>query len=147
MEIEYRTGDVTKATQRIIAHGCNAQGKMGSGVALAIREEYPEAYIAYRTRHEKYGLKVGFTVWAFTKDKMIANCITQEFYGYDGRQYVDYEAIRTCMKELNTQAKIVNEEEVAMPAIGAARGGGDWDIISKIIEEEFTNAKPVVYLL
>ena len=33
-----------------------------------------------------------------------------------------------------------------MPQIGCGLAGGDWNIISKIIESECTNVFPVVYL-
>lgn len=148
MKIIYKEGDVCKAVEDIIAHGCNAQGKMGSGVAKAIRAKFPEAYAAYIEEDE---LELGTVITAFSNDKIIANCITQEFYGNDGRLYADYDAIRRCMRELHA---ILKEPKgfgaanltVAMPKIGAGLAGGDWTIIEKIIEEEFTDVEPVVYV-
>ena len=35
--IQYKKGDLLSVTKGIIAHGCNAQGVMGSGVALQIK--------------------------------------------------------------------------------------------------------------
>lgn len=32
MKIDYRIGDMFKGGHKFIAHGCNAQGVMGSGV-------------------------------------------------------------------------------------------------------------------
>ena len=148
MKILYKEGDVCEAVEDIIAHGCNAQGKMGSGVAKAIRAKFPEAYDAYIEEDE---LELGTVIAAFSNDKIIANCITQEFYGNDGRLYVDYDAIRQCMRELHAilmEPKGFGEPNltVAMPMIGAGLAGGDWAIIEKIIEEEFTDVEPVVYV-
>ena len=39
--------DLLNSPDRIIVHGCNAQGVMGAGVAKAIRTKYPEAYSNY----------------------------------------------------------------------------------------------------
>ena len=36
---------------------------------------------------------------------------------------------------------------IAMPLIGAGLGGGDWNVISEIIEEESLKFQPVVYEL
>lgn len=36
-------------------------------------------------------------------------------------------------------------EAVAMSKIGSSLGGGDWKIISEIIEDESTHFQPVVY--
>lgn len=147
MKIIYKNGDVSKAEEDIIAHGCNAQGKMASGVAKAIRTKFPKAYEYYYNAYieNNHSLTVGKIVWAPCGNKAIANCITQEFYGRDGRVYVDYNAIRQCMKVLNNEGHLSNLT-VAMPMIGSALGGGDWKIIEKIIEEEFTDTTPVVYI-
>ena len=92
-------------------------------------------------------LTVGKIVWApdSPKKKLIANCITQEHYGYDGHLYVDYDAIRKCMWALNAEAKVDDLGPVAMPRIGCGLAGGDWNIVSKIIMVEFTDVTPVVY--
>ena len=47
---------------------------------------------------------------------------------------------------LNNQAKEFGFT-VAIPKIGAGLGGGDWKKIEKIIEEEFKDVVPNVYVL
>ena len=147
MEIIYKKGNLVEATEHAIAHGCNAQGVMRSGVAKAIRETFPLAYDAYNGLYKlnNNSLTLGTSIGAQAKGKLIINCITQEFYGRDGRQYVDYNAIRSCMKDLNALGPERKVESVALPKIGSGLGGGDWDIIAKIIEEEFVDIQPVVY--
>lgn len=153
MKIKYIQGDVTEATQLIIGHGCNAQGKMNSGVAKAIRTKFPAAYRAYKEAHDRGDLEVGSNVVAvegeFDSDqyKIVFNMITQEYYGHDGKQYCDYDAIRSCLKYLNELAEALGETEIALPKIGAGLGGGDWNIISKIIEEESITFQPIIYFL
>jgi len=147
MKIIYKVGNLRDAEELIILHGCNAQGVMRSGVAKVVREKWPEAYNEYRAAFENYGLSMGDTVIAFSRGKKIINAITQEYFGRDGKQYVDYEAIRTAIRSVNKLADVVAVAVVAMPKIGAGLGGGDWNIISKIIEEESTNFQPVVYEL
>ena len=39
MKIIYKQGDLLEAEEVVIVHGCNAQGVVGSGVALAIRNK------------------------------------------------------------------------------------------------------------
>lgn len=160
MNIIYKTGDITKAPEYIIAHGCNAQGKMQSGVAKAIRDAFPEAYGAYKTHCEinkKRALDIlGTTAWVVTnynvtgKERMVANMVTQRYYGRDPETvYVDYDAVRRCMSQMNKKAKLYTKApyEVAMPMIGAGLGNGDWDIIEQIIREESSDFQPVVYRL
>lgn len=146
VKIRYVCGNLLDAPEGIISHGCNAKGVMGSGVALSIKNKWPGAYSVYRKQYEGKGLRLGMVVWAHSQDKIIANCIVQSSYGrLTGIQYVDYNSIRDCMQQINKM--IQPEIGLAMPRIGAKRGGGDWSIISGIVEKEITNAEPVVYVL
>ena len=149
MKIVYKTGDVLRCDEILMIHGCNAQGVMGSGVAKAVAEYYPEVYIEYAERFEggdpiPLG-EVQFVPDAFMGEFIIiGNAITQQNFG-PGLQ-VDYDAVRSCMKVVNAFCKRRGLSRVAMPKIGAGLGGGDWDIISEIIEEECTDVTPVVYI-
>lgn len=147
MKIEYRQGDLLESGScNVIAHGCNAQGVMGSGIAKQIRERYPKAYTAYRKEYEERGLFLGDIVSVFIPEQKIwiLDCITQQNYGRDGKLYVDYGAIRTCMQKINM---FLYAPCCRLPRIGAGLAGGDWGIIETIIEEEMTRVKPIVYTL
>ena len=142
MKIIYKKGNLIHASEGVIAHGCNNRGVMGSGVARAIRDAYPEAYDIYKKFYKLHGLELGMIICHYGKPHVV-NCITQNGFGKDGKQYVDYAAIRKCMRTINSARYF----EVAMPKIGAGLGGGDWNVISKIIEEESLNFQPIVYEL
>ena len=145
MKIIYKQGNLLECTEDVIVHGCNAQGKMGSGVAKAIREKYPEAYNAYKAEYDNHWLLVGEVIGAYSGDKLILNAITQTHYGRDkNRVYVDYDAVRTAFKFINEHC---DYPSIAMPKIGAGLANGDWNIIEKIIEEECINVQPVVYTM
>lgn len=146
MKIEYIKGDLFTTDIKYIVHGCNDQGAMGSGVAKTIREKYTEAYKQYVLKWRDFGLKLGEVQYVETNGKVIVNAISQDNYGRDGRRYVSYEAITDIMKTLekDLSGKI---DSIAMPQIGAGLGGGDWNIISEIIEKELISIQPVVYIL
>ena len=144
MLIEYTTGDVTKAREEMIVHGCNDQGVMGGGVALAIRAAYPEAYTHYRSLYEGPGLKLGSLYVCSSRGKLIGNAITQEFFGTD-RRHVDYHAVIEVGVRLNEYARLHGIKRVALPRIGAGLAGGDWSILSKLIENTAKDYQPVVY--
>lgn len=149
MKIIYKQGDLLECTEDVIVHGCNAQGAMGSGVALAIRKRYPEAAKAYFNMKQQGGWKLGGWSQANTDDgKTIINAITQQFYGRNPYVvYVDYGAVAHIFKKLNEWAVIYGVKSIAMPKIGAGLANGDWNIIEKIVEEECVNVQPVVYTL
>lgn len=133
----------------IIVHGCNAQGRMGSGFAKELRSRYPDAYTTYNDAYKFSGLKLGSTIYHMVDDNLvIANAITQEYYGYDGEKYVSYDAIDTVFKDMNEFiAQTGRTANLHFPEIGAALGGGNWNVISEIIDYRITNASKHLYIL
>lgn len=136
--IEYRKGDLLDVTSGVIAHGVNCQGVMGSGVAKAIREKYPKAYISYRkmcyAQEDSYKLLGEVLYVEVAKNLAIANCFTQDFYGTNKR-HVNYEAVAKCFSELHDQ--VAGFDQLNIPKIGAGLGGGDWNVIESIIKSEY----------
>lgn len=142
MKIKYKIGNLIEAEEVLIAHGCNAEGAMGAGVALAIKHAYPEAYRKYQ--EEVQHTYLGDIIYAPSKEKIILHCITQSSYGNIKLRYVNYEAVALCMEKIE---KNKHYKAIAMPMIGAGLGGGNWNILSAIIEETLQTIQPVVYVL
>jgi O-acetyl-ADP-ribose deacetylase (regulator of RNase III) len=145
MNIEYIEGELLASRESVIAHGCNAQGVMKSGVAKAIREEYPTVYDDYRATYEAQGKKLhlGQVIVTRTLERTILNIISQEYYGRNPNVvYVSYDAIEKAILRINEMGYI----RVAFPKIGAGLANGNWDRISSIIEKasDFT---PIVYYI
>ena len=137
--IEIFTGNVLDEPTGIIVHGCNCQGVMGAGIALQVKERFPEAYKVYRDMHEGSGLVLGeVTVAEIDQTKFIVNANTQNSTG-NGRQ-VSYDAIATCFETVVLLADYIRDTRgenlaVMFPMIGAGLGGGNWEIISTIIDK------------
>lgn len=146
--IHYVKGDLFTTKANIIAHGVNCSGGFGSGIAGMIAKKYPEARKAYFLQHTKFGgWKLGMVqTLLIDKGPVIANCATQQFYGPGDKVYLDYDALRACMKTLKSIA-IQTRRSIAMPKIGAGLAGGDWKKIKKILEEVFTDYDATVYYL
>lgn len=131
----------------IIAHGCNAQGVMGSGFALSVRGRYQRAYDRYMGRAAN--LKLGQVIPSFGREDehIIINCITQEFYGRDAKKvYVDYEAVRECMWKVAQTAKDFNNLPVHIPMIGGGLANGDHNILMAIFEDAFRSTNATLWL-
>jgi len=146
--MKYVIGNVVEASEDIICHGCNAQGAMGSGVAKAIRDKWPEVYDKYRDVYFKQGLNLGDCVLGFPKDdktKIIGNLITQKEFGTYQRQ-VNYCAISKSLEKMMFVLGKLNSN-IAIPRIGAGLGGGDWNIIESILIdfEKMYDVEFVVY--
>lgn len=135
-------GDILVLSKGVIVHGCNAQGVMGSGIAGQIKTKYPNCYRVYKdicdfaeTKDSLMGLVIPYA----ENDLIILNAITQLNFGKDGKQYVSYKAIQDAFKTVAESMVAAGIEEVNYPLIGAGLGGGNWSIISNIIEEQFAD--------
>ncbi len=141
--------DITKVKSGIIVHGCNAQGVMGSGVAKQLRATYPDIFTNYTLLLEAIYIDgcspLGLVAWSgISVDLVIANAITQEFYGRDDKKYVSYDALDAAFQRIASFAK-ASDCTIHIPfLIGAGLGGGNANIIQRIIEEN-TQDLEVVY--
>ncbi len=153
--IAYVTGDLLLSGEKFIVHCCNAQGAFGSGFAGAVRKMYPDCYGLYMSTYNKQGNEYNLgqvVVYENVEDgRIIFNLIGQQYYGYDakttGKVYVSYEALREGFKRVREFMVGRDLNRISMPLIGADRAGGDWKIISSIIEEEFEGFEIFVYTL
>jgi O-acetyl-ADP-ribose deacetylase (regulator of RNase III) len=151
MTLKIEVGDLFNETlnndKTILVHGCNAQGVMGSGVAAIVKKLYPAAYNLYKNqKYSKRGLKVGDVTIAVQKDMpYVANAITQEFYGRDGKQYVNYDGV---VEALNDVAAFAKERNLAvhLPMIGGGLGGGDTKRLTAIFQAVFHDVDATLWI-
>lgn len=148
MVIQHKIGDLFESNADFIAHQVNCQGVMGSGVAKQVRTLFPRTYARYRDvcTYKTKPLLGYMQLCAETlpncKRVYIANLFAQDRYGYDGKRHTDYDAFRSCLRDLRMHAEIFRQlygrkPQIAMPyRIGCDRGGGDWNTVLGIIEQE-----------
>jgi O-acetyl-ADP-ribose deacetylase (regulator of RNase III) len=142
-----------------IAHGCNCFNTMGSGIARQIAETFPKAVkVDLETTRGDRG-KLGTMTYADTKPwggeghTLTVNNLYIQYGtgGYlKGKPDIDYIALRAAFELLNKDIKnlkapgtnhngyydVCNVIQLCgIPKIGSERAGGDWDIISRIIDE------------
>lgn len=146
MKIQTKVGNLFDVKKGHIVHGCNAQGVMGSGVALGVKTLYPHVYLDYRDLYEAGELQLGRAYPVLvTSELKIWNAITQDNFGTGIRQ-TSYDAVQMCFQEIEDYLNAGHESmadlqpnEIHIPLIGAARGGGNWEIIREIIEQTVTH--------
>ncbi len=135
--VKFYEGNILDSGADLICHQVNCQGKMNSGVAIAIREKWPEVYAAYsKVEHlEMLGhIQHVYIGNVNGKDKGIVNMFAQYTYGYDGRRYTSYDAFWSCLGEIKHY--MMPGQRIAFPArIGCVRGGANWNVILAMITE------------
>lgn len=129
----------------IICHQVNCQGVMGSGIAKQIRDTYPTVYDNYKKKVDDIGDKGALlgsiqivalydNYFKNMKHPCVCNFFSQYNYGYDGKRYTSYDAFWNCLNQL--KATLSKGSTVGFPyRIGCDRGGANWNVIEKMIEE------------
>lgn len=139
--IHIQDGNLLKSDCNVIAHCCNCQGGFGSGIAGQIRKYFPYAYEAFRldnrTPEDKFGtLSVGLSDCGGYD---IFNLYGQLNYGYDKKQYVDYNALLQSMIMMmetisDWKSRSTKQFKIGMPyLIGCGLAGGDWKTVEELI--------------
>jgi len=137
-KIKYIKGDLVRDAERdydVISHGCNCYCTFGAGIALGVKNKWPDAYAADRASVFADKGKLGtYTQWS-NDNITILNMYTQ--WDYKGKSInADYDAIRSCMKAMKLE---FSGNKIGLPLVGAGLAGGDFNIIEKIIKEELVN--------
>ncbi len=124
----------------VIIHGCNCFHCMSAGIAKQISLQYPLAF-EVDLKESKFGdrFKLGtytqLQISSLGKTRYIVNAYTQFLPGGGTSEYpaCDYDAIRNVFKQIYFNFK---DKRIGYPMIGCGIAGGDWNIVSAIIDEE-----------
>lgn len=158
MTINYKVGNIVDAIKagevQFVGHQANCFNTMRSGVAKALVEAFPRVEESDQRTIKGDKEKLGSYSLAhifIEKTSMIIrvfNLYGQYNYGYNNETYTDYENLERALKEMATYISAYpNERNIGFPMIGAGLGGGDWKVISKMIEEIFSDHKVTIYVL
>ena len=132
MTINYCNGDLFSSEADAYAHGCNAVGRMGAGIAREFKNAFPRMFADYVERAAS-GLLVPGSGYVFHNERRphVINLVTQEDLDGARREFV--ESSLDWLAQLND----VQIQSVAMPRIGAGLGGLRWRDVRREIERRF----------
>lgn len=122
----------------VMIHGCNCMCRMGRGIALSIRKQFPQAYAVDLTTikadKNKLGTYSSVEVNSEGHCFTIVNAYTQ--YNWQGTGVLaDYAAIKTVFDSIKQN---FSGKRIAYPKIGAGLAKGDWNTIEGIIVTALT---------
>lgn len=152
--MKYKRGDLIKAALsgevNVIAHQCNCFNNMGRGIAPLIKKAFPEAWLADNATCKGDKDKLGRLSYTKSSGVLIFNLYGQ--YGWwkrgDGEINTDYAMLRKSLDQMSRMLwKDRDFVKIGLPKIGCGLGGGDWNVVSKIIEEELKDFDVTVYEL
>lgn len=162
MRVEYKTGSVLDQ-KGIIAHACNTEGVMGSGVALFLARKWPRAEEVYLKSVEDFKFEEGnayrrkilgtISAVELPGDVLVVNMVTQLLCssgaaGFFNGAPTSLDAVMGCLKELKQvwllQSTPKYQPVIHMPLICAVRGGVSWNITKALIADVFGDTQAVV---
>lgn len=128
----------------IVCHQVNMRGVMGAGLALQIRQKWPDAYTEY-VNYCRKGCELGDIIFSnVSKDVTIAHLFGQNNFGKNGCM-TNYSVYPKMLKLVDAHASSLNERVYIPHGMGCGLGGGDWSIMLPLIEEYCTEAIIVKY--
>lgn len=144
--------DITAVTSGMIAHGVNCKGKMGAGVALAIRKTWPDAYTKYAAITPDDNLAGSCQQVVVSDSLTIANCFTQVNCGDDPTvRYASPEYIRSSLTAALTACEAYGIGTLHTVKIGCERGGLDWvsdvEPIFQRLSQEYPDIDMILYYI
>ncbi len=146
--IEYK-GNLLDTDCNVIIHCCNCFNRMGSGIAKAISDRWPEVRAADDQTVAGDKDKLGTFTFAEVDGRIVFNLYGQYRYGTDSRK-VEYPALKqglSLIKEHLEDNGGFAFYKVGTYPLGCGLAGGDWEIVRPIIEEVFGDQEVHVYTL
>ena len=145
--ITFHRGNLLESSCDIVGHQTNCQGVMGVGIAKVIRDTWPRVFAQYKIfcvkNRQKGRFPPGGCKMVYVdeeRSRIVANLFGQERYGR-GKRQTDYDALQRALHFLaNNDFVRKKPMSIGFPCrLGCALGGGEWDIVLGIIEEEFND--------
>ena len=132
-------GDLLELTHTVKCHQVNCKGLMGSGIAYQIRCKYP---IVYREYCDKCAVPLDSSdllgeiqpIYIPNEPSFVCNLFGQDGYGR-GKQHTNYEALDKAIGSAFEMANGVHYSIAFPKYIGCGLAGGDWDVVSSIIQK------------
>lgn len=134
----------------VLAHCSNCFCNMGSGIAKAIREEFPPAYAADMATLPGNINKLGTFSKGKIGDQYIANIYGQYEYGR-GKRQLSYDSLDKALREVALFMDSQRLKSIGIPyKFGSDRAGGNWEVVEAIFNaafEEYDFMQVIAYRL
>lgn len=136
-------GDLIKLAKQghfdVIVHGCNCFNTFGRGIALTIKEEFPQAFIANCKTEKGDITKLGkmTSSSAFADNGLqftIVNAYTQYTWWGDGDLF-EYAAFQNILLHFTKVNAMYPKLRWGFPLIGCGLAGGNKERILKMMED------------
>lgn len=130
-----------------IGHQANCQNTMNSGVAKALRAEWPQVYEADCQTIKGDVNKLGSLSFTLCEHGPIFNLYGQQFYGREkGVVYTSLEALDKAFGMMRLFVNAADHKSVGFPKLGAGLGGAKWADVEALIAKHFGGIDVTIYV-
>jgi hypothetical protein len=152
MTIKYHVGDLFEAIKLIdgtvvIPHICNNVGGWGAGFVVPLGRHFPESrkqYLEWCENEVVSPMELGEVQFVHCGNVVICNMIAQNgLMNSKNPKPINYEALTKCLSRVKHYLN--GKGEIHTCAFGSGLAGGDWTVISILLEHFFPDAN--VYCL
>lgn len=138
--IRYLKGDALTPRgddPRILVHVVNNRSKTwGGGFARHVAKSYPDAQKDFRVWANIEGNQVlgQAHVYGHADRMRLISMVAQRGFGQSSEPRISYPALEECLHAVRVAAEAINAT-VHMPRIGCGQAGGNWDVVSELIDD------------
>lgn len=148
--------DITTVPNGFILHQVNTRGVMGGGLARQLREKFPECATEYTEmcnntpKVERYKLLGTAHFAPLNAGRVVVVNLFGQLDTSTGCRETEYHALWSALKDF--KAKLHFAPGAVFPPIhipyqlGCGLGGGDWKIVTNIIEAVLSDVKNPVFI-
>ena len=143
--VDVVSGDLFKADVDAIANAVNCVGVMGRGIALAVKNRFPDNFIAYKQACDDGSLRPG-SVFVFDRGesehpRYVVNFPTKDHWRNPSK-LADIEAgLRALTEEIDR----LGIHSIAVPALGCGLCGLDGENVHNAVDTIFRE-KPTIHV-
>jgi O-acetyl-ADP-ribose deacetylase (regulator of RNase III) len=146
MTIEQGHGNLITADVDAIVNTVNTEGVMGKGLALEIKNAFPEVFAEYARACKQGAVSIGnmHIVRRSTPPRFVINFPTKKHW----RHASTLEYVESGLADLVAQIRKLDIHSIAVPPLGCGLGGLEWaEVKPRIIEafESLPDVRVVLY--
>jgi len=132
-------GNILESNAQAIVNPVNTVGVMGKGLALQIRESFPNVYDIYRNACKLGKVQIGKMFVVSTGldsyPEYIINFPTKKHWKEKSKLQYIQQGLDDLIKVIQQR----NIHSIALPAIGCGLGGLDWNVVYEVIDMKLSS--------
>jgi O-acetyl-ADP-ribose deacetylase (regulator of RNase III) len=141
--LEFKQGNLLEEDAEVLVNAVNCVGVMGKGIALQLKQAFPENFQQYKKACDAKEVEPGrmftFSTGKLFNPKYIINFPTKRHW----REKSKIEYVQTGLKALLAEVQQLGITSIAIPALGCGNGGLDWLEVKPLIELAFVELSEV----